>query len=198
MRGDSIVLLGIDENGLPRPLRVNSEDGRLVLNEADDSAWEGASYIVAEPEISLSNEKVLGTDIIMSGTLAVRPAASIAGRLYLATDDNGGTLYRDSSSVWQAVVGGVAPVASANILANAVNVATTETQIVALRADRKRVIIQNTSDTDIYIGPTGVTTANGIRVPTGDISIWLETKAAVLGIHGGSGTKGVRYLEEYG
>lgn len=41
-----------------------------------------------------------GGDTFTSGILASRPAASIAGRLYLATDVNGGTLYRDTGTAW--------------------------------------------------------------------------------------------------
>jgi hypothetical protein len=45
---------------------------------------------------------ILG-DVIGRGTLAARPAAGTAGRLYYVTDDT--TLYRDSGSAWEAVEG---------------------------------------------------------------------------------------------
>lgn len=199
---DSILLMGLDESGVAKPIRVNSVDGRLVINETDDSAWEGAGYITWQTETSLGNEKVLGTDIIMSGTLAARPAASLAGRLYLATDVNGGTLYRDSGSTWATIVGGT-PIATATTIAhNAVTVDTTVggTQIVAARADRKRVFIQGDDTVVVYVGVSGVTVANGYPLVGDGITspgVVLETTAAVYGIVA-SGSQAVRYLEEYG
>jgi hypothetical protein len=62
-----------------------------------------SQYVVGAADATLTNELVLGTSVIMSGTLAARPAASLAGREYFATDDNGGTLYRDSGSAWVAI-----------------------------------------------------------------------------------------------
>lgn len=60
----------------------------------------------------LDNELIstldLGTDVIMSGLFAARPAAGVAGRFYLATDKNGGTLYRDSGAAWVQAAGHVA------------------------------------------------------------------------------------------
>lgn len=43
------------------------------------------------------------SDIILRDTLANRPVAATAGRLYYATDE--ATLYRDSGSVWESVEG---------------------------------------------------------------------------------------------
>lgn len=56
-------------------------------------------------------------DVVMAGTLAARPGASIdnVGHLYLATDDDGGTLYRSNGSVWVQVAKGVSE-AAASIL----------------------------------------------------------------------------------
>ena len=58
-----------------------------------------AQYIVTALHPDLTAEKLLGSDIIMSGPVASRPAASIAGRLYYATDE--GVLYRDTASTWE-------------------------------------------------------------------------------------------------
>src|SRR4051812_21653463 len=48
---------------------------------------------------------VLGPHVVMGGALATRPVAGLPGRLYLATDDNGGTLYRDSGAAWVQAAG---------------------------------------------------------------------------------------------
>lgn len=47
---------------------------------------------------------------ITLGGIAARPAASISGRLYFATDANGGTLYEDNGSVWTTLTAGINPV----------------------------------------------------------------------------------------
>lgn len=51
---------------------------------------------------------------VASGTLAARPAASIAGRWYFATDVNGGTLYFDTGAAWTQVSPGVTGLALAD------------------------------------------------------------------------------------
>ena len=66
----------------------------------------GDPFVTTAASANLSNEKVLGTTVIASGLLSARPAASTAGYLYLATDVNGGTLYRDTGAAWvQAATG---------------------------------------------------------------------------------------------
>lgn len=84
----------------------------------------GGSYVTTAAESGLTNEKVLGTAVIMAGTLAARPAAGTSGRLYLATDTNGGTLYRDNGSSWVACAAGVS--ADYATTSNLADVAATE------------------------------------------------------------------------
>lgn len=73
----------------------------------DGAAPSGASYVTTAAESGLSAEKVLGTSVLMAGTLAGRPAASVAGYHYFATDDNGGTVYRDTGVAWNQITSGV-------------------------------------------------------------------------------------------
>jgi hypothetical protein len=67
-----------------------------------DWAPKDAEYIVAAANGSLSAEKVLGTDINRRGLLAARGSAGAfpSGSTYLATDDNGGTLYQTNGVSW--------------------------------------------------------------------------------------------------
>lgn len=81
--------------------------GRRAWKTGNTGAPASAQYVVGAADATLSAELVLGTAVIMSGTLAARPAASLAGRLYLATDTNGGTLYRDDGAAWTQVAGDV-------------------------------------------------------------------------------------------
>lgn len=94
------------------------QNDQVLTYESASSSWKNktptsggaptaASYVTTIAEAGLSAEKVLGTDVVMAGALAARPAASLAGRLYLATDDAGGTLYRDSGAAWVKVAQGV-------------------------------------------------------------------------------------------
>ncbi|MES2970914.1 MAG: hypothetical protein V4702_01160 [Patescibacteria group bacterium] len=61
-----------------------------------------ATYITTTSDATLSAEKVLGADIIMRGTLAARPAAGTAGRIYVTTDDIQAA-YRDNGSSWDQI-----------------------------------------------------------------------------------------------
>ncbi len=60
-----------------------------------------AAYIVGAANGTLSNELVLGTGVIMKGTLASRPAAATAGRLYYVTDSGSQRWTRDTGSAWE-------------------------------------------------------------------------------------------------
>lgn len=73
-----------------------------------------------------------------------------------------------------------------------VSVADVATLIVS-SLDRKSVLIQ-ALDNDIYVGGSGVTVANGLKVSMGN-SLEIKTKAAVYGVCS-SGTCDVRYLSE--
>ena len=64
------------------------------------SATPTAHFITDRSEATLANEIVLGTGVIMAGAVGARPAFGTAGRLYFATDVNGGELQRDSGAAW--------------------------------------------------------------------------------------------------
>ncbi len=87
----------------------------------------------------------------------------------------------------------------------ATNVTTSATEIVAANARRSLLIIQNVSDTDLFLkldsSETEVTTANGLKMQVGDSPLiitcsWGEYGNAIRAIHGGSGNKVVRITEE--
>jgi hypothetical protein len=62
-----------------------------------------APFILASPYPALERARTLGSHIVMAGLAADRPPAGKAGRLYFATDTNGGTLYRDSGTSWDQI-----------------------------------------------------------------------------------------------
>lgn len=67
-------------------------------------APDNASYVTMDPEAGLSNEFVLGTAVIMKGTVAGRPAPSKAGRLYYVTDAGDQRIQRDTGAAWDDLV----------------------------------------------------------------------------------------------
>ena len=62
----------------------------------------GSKYVTIEADATLTAEQLVGTSVIMSGTLAARPAAAAGntGCLYHATDVLGGQHYRSTGAAW--------------------------------------------------------------------------------------------------
>lgn len=76
-------------------------------------------------------------------------------------------------------------------------IAATATQIVAARAGRDTVIIEQTGAKDVYVGASDVTTSTGMLLPgVVGASISLETTDAVYGIVA-SGTQVVCAFENF-
>lgn len=69
---------------------------------------EQPAYLLARGHPETPSGLVLGTQVVMAGALAARPGAGLPGRLYLATDEAGGTLYRDSGTAWAVCGAGAA------------------------------------------------------------------------------------------
>ena len=63
-----------------------------------DDAPVDATFVTASANATLTAELVLGTDVIMQGTAAARPAAGTAGRIYFSTDTN--ALEKDTGAAW--------------------------------------------------------------------------------------------------
>lgn len=77
------------------PFTFQTQSGNVPASELDTDYSTIATYVNAR-EITL-------------GLFAARPAAGTAGRLYVATDISGGTLYEDNGSVWTQIAAGVTP-----------------------------------------------------------------------------------------
>lgn len=80
-------------------------DSRLIL--AGGVAPADASYITTAAEAGLSNEKVLGSEIIMTGAAAGKPAFGVAGRIYVETDGSF-IVWRDTGAAWVEIARGEA------------------------------------------------------------------------------------------
>lgn len=93
----------------PGTIYVYNKAGHLTQVEEDGTETDLASatgggapasapFVTTAADAGLSAEKVLGTDVIMSGVVGARPAFGTAGRLYWATDEN--IMYRDTAAAW--------------------------------------------------------------------------------------------------
>jgi len=87
--------------------------------------------------------------------------------------------------------------ASNNIATGQASVTSGGNVVVPARADRKRVTIVNLGTTAVTLGPSGVTTANGVLL-AGVVgqTLTFETAAAIYGIVA-STSQTVSYIEEF-
>lgn len=86
--------------------------------------------------------------------------------------------------------------ANVAITNGAASVTTSSALLVAAAAGRRRILVQNLGTKEIYIGASGVSSANGIRLGANGSSAELEIGPA-LALHAvaGSGTQDVRWLQ---
>ena len=115
--GGQVLLMGAVPDGL-----FLQRSGTGIVGASAGGAPTDAEYVVTAAHAGLSAEKVLGTDVIMADVVANRPAASVAGRLFFATDEK--ILYRDTSAAWVKVgivdlVDGDGTIALAQLVAHA-------------------------------------------------------------------------------
>jgi hypothetical protein len=116
-------IIGATASATPVRKAVGTNGQALLANSgnSDGLAWTSPSaalggtfaaptitpaVILEAADANAPNAKTLATEI-NAGTLGARPAAAVAGRLYLATDTNGGTLYRDTGAAWVQAAGDV-------------------------------------------------------------------------------------------
>lgn len=96
-------------------------DGQVLAWDDATDSWRpssGLPGVLTSPIVtttatgSLANEQPVGTEVLMSGLLAARPASGdYDGQHYLATDDQGGTYYRWNASglTWARLAASVRP-----------------------------------------------------------------------------------------
>lgn len=101
--GNLVVADGLwNDNEFRRWMRMRIRDVVVIPTSVQTNfASVDEPYITTAGTASLTNEKILGSAIIMRGTLAARPAPSIAGRLYFVTDTGQQRWTRDSGNAWE-------------------------------------------------------------------------------------------------
>lgn len=90
----------------------------------------------------------------------------------------------------------VGEIGSVNIATSQVAVTTTAATLVALRDTRKRVLIRNNANRDIWVGPATVTVNNGFRVYVNQALV-LYTIALIQAITDGTMVGDIDIIEEY-
>lgn len=98
----------------------------------------------------------------------------------------------DSTTVHVTRVG---EIGAQNIATGQASPDSTSSEMVASRETRKRLVLVNHGAVDVYVGPSGVSTSDGLLLEAG-ASLTLYTTGAVHAVTD-SGTGDVHYLEEY-
>lgn len=96
------------------------------------------------------------------------------------------------------VVGSVSVAAiNGSIKTSAESVTTTAAQVLTSPlANRKQVTIQNEGNKDVYIGTTGLTTSNGIKISRNSSATYAWGPAIVIFMVSSNSTQNIRFLEE--
>src|SRR5438309_6629392 len=89
-----IPSVGSPVGNLTIPNTIASQSGPNLAASLLDQNWSTIASYVNARELTI-------------GTLGARPAASTSGRLFVASDVNGGTLYFDTGSAWTQIAPGV-------------------------------------------------------------------------------------------
>ena len=142
---------------------------------------------------------------VAGGTLPVSLASSVA-----VTQSGAWTVAATQAGTWN--IGSIATVPThavtqssgpwtvvergATIAHGSASVTTSSAQILASSSTRRSVTIQNLGTDYIYIGATGITANNGLRVAAGQTAVIDKSPNAAIYAIAASGTQTVSYLTE--
>ena len=84
----------------------------------------------------------------------------------------------------------------ANLAHGQVTIGSAATEIKAANTSRKALTIKNVGAVDVYIGGSGVTTANGFKLGSGEALSDIRSTAAIYGIRAADGAGTICYWEE--
>lgn len=95
------------------------------------------------------------------------------------------------------VAGTVTTVERGSVIAHgSASVTTTAAQVLALAATRRSATIQNLGTDYIYLGATGITANNGLRLAPGQTVVIDKSPTAAIFAIAGTGTQTVSYFTE--
>lgn len=153
------------------PNVIGAQSGPNVAASLFDANWNQIRDYVNNREITI-------------GTLAARPAASVAGRYYLASDTNGGTYYVDTGVTWTQVAPGVSAAGGAYAVRNLV-AATASATNTSVNMTADVVVLRSPSDGSLVaqratVSRTNVTITAGPAADARDraaafsVSTWIH------------------------
>lgn len=163
-------ILGVRQDTLAASTSTDGDYNSIKTNSRG-AAWVAPVGTVADDAADNENPVKVGGRAL-SGALT-----AVAGndRVDLASDLYRRVWVNDSPNIGAA---------SVEVTVGATEVALPTTAL----AGRRRMFLQNVSNNDIYVGPTGVTTASGLRVAKGAaLSLEIGEHVALFGIAGGAG-----------
>lgn len=184
----------------PLPISDNSgsltvdNGGTFAVQAAQSGTWTvtgaGGTFPVTDSSGSLTVDAPVGTPVFVrlsdgSSAISTLPVSLASVPSHAVT--NAGTF----------AVQVTTQVGTANFATGQISCASTATQIAASRATRRKITIETHGTTDAFLGPSGVTTSNGLKLKG------IDGAEATLGITGAiycivaSGTQTVSYIEEY-
>lgn len=180
--GNPVKIGGVSNTGTPTVL-ANGSRGDLWMSANGAAVIAGLQVTGGDAAVNTNLVSIVGTQAAGSQRLL-----TVANSYF-----NGTTWDRvrgDTNGAYSVSKG------SGTIATTQVAVTTTAAQIVAARAGRGSVKIQNLGTTDIYLGNTGVTTTTGdLLVGTKGASVTIPTTAAIFAIGAAAGS--VSVLEVY-
>jgi len=174
-------ILGIRQDAAGSPVSADGDYHPLIFNNDGELkvAADLASSVADDAADSGNPIKIGGVAQDMATALSVLSAAGDRGDLTM--DLHRRLIVNDASNI--------------GIASTQKDVSTTGALIVTELVGRNKVYIQNTGNKSVYIGASGVTTANGLEI--GPNSTFADNLGEAIAIHGvaESGTQDVRIME---
>lgn len=170
-------ILGVRQDTLASSTSTDGDYGSIKTNDRG-AMWSVPVGTVADDAVDSENPIKMGA----KATNAALTGVSAAGdRADLITDLYRRIFINDSPNI--------------AVNSQAVTVGTSAIPLPATAlAGRRRIMIQNTSSNDIYVGPSGVTTSTGMRVVKGaTLSLEIGEHVVLYGIAGSAGNSIVAF-----
>lgn len=147
---------------------------------------------------SATQQLLTGAETTALFAPAATAALQTAGNVLLAAATPAGTNIIGKVGIDQTTGQNVVAVNSpTSIAAGQGTISTTAASLVAARAARKTITIENTSAVAFYVGPTGVTATTGLLVPgVVGASVTVDSAAAFFAITA-SGSATASFLETF-
>lgn len=171
-------VLAVRQDTLANSTSADGDYGSLKLN-VDGALWTAPVGNVADDAVDAGNPIKVGSRAV-GGAL---PAISASGdRANLISDMYRRVWINDSPNI--------------GVVNTVVTVGATEVALPAVaQAGRRRMVIQNTSSNDVYVGATGISTTSGVRIAkSATLTLEIGENVNLFAIAAGAGND-VRVME---